>query len=151
MSKKSRLRARGATTSAGDRTATLRALRLAQEAASREAGTWGDMTVGEILHEESRSAFVQVWKGQRRPDPFDTQVARRATPRGPEWLAVVDWIAAEKSSGFGRRVVAWDLSAAEANRIAQARISELQSAGYTVINPAVAATRDDARPAGEVS
>jgi len=141
MSKKSRQRARAAIPGGGgankgaNKTENLRALRLAQEAASKEAGTWGDMTVGEILHEGSRSVFVQVWKGARRPDPFEVDGVRRAAPRGPDWLAVMAWIDAEKSDGFSRCIVAWDLSAPEARKIAESRIAAHRAAGYTVINP----------------
>jgi len=112
----------------------LRALRLANEAARREAGTWGEMAVGEILHDGSRSAFVQVWKGQRRPDPLEG--SRCTGVPADEWMAMVAWVNARKSIGFQKRIVAWDLSADEAKRVAQARIAELQAQGYTVINPA---------------
>lgn len=114
----------------------LRALRLANEAARREAGTWGEMTVGEILHDASHSAFVQVWKGQRRPDPLEGH--RCTGVPADEWSAMVAWVTARKSVGFQKKIVAWDLSPDEAKRVAQARIAELQAQGYTVINPAPA-------------
>jgi hypothetical protein len=119
-----------------DKTAGLRALRLAHEASSRSAGTWGEMTVGEIVHEISRSVFVQVWKGPRRPDPFEDGAARRDAPRGLDWTAMVSWVNARRSTEFSRRVVAWDVNAIEARKIAEARIAEHRAAGYTVINPA---------------
>ena len=118
------------------KTERLRALRLAHEASRREAGTWGDMTVGEIVHDASHSAVVQVWKGQRRPDPFEGR--RCAGVTADEWMALVAWVTAHKSVGFQKRIVAWDLSADEARRIAQTRIAEFQAQGYTVINPAAA-------------
>src|SRR3546814_5277407 len=52
----------------------LRALRLAHEATRREAGIWGEMTVGEILHQASRSVFMQVWKGQRRSEEHTSEL-----------------------------------------------------------------------------
>jgi hypothetical protein len=116
------------------KTERLRALRLAQEASRREAGTWGEMTVGEILHDASHSAVVQVWKGQRRPDPFEGK--RSVGVPADEWLALLAWVNARKAVGFQKRIVAWDLSADEARRIAQARTAELQAQGYTVVNPA---------------
>lgn len=117
------------------KTQRLCALRLAREAALKEAGTWGEMTVGEIVHEATRSVFVQLWKGQRRPDPLAEGAVRSAGVPMAEWTAVVAWVNARKSTGFRQRIVAWDLSADEARRIAEARIDELRAAGYTVINP----------------
>lgn len=120
------------------KTQRLCALRLAREAALKEAGTWGDMMVGEILHEASRSVFVQQWKGQRRPDPLAEGAVRAAGVSPAEWMAMIAWVNARRSTGFRQRIVAWDLSADEARRIAAARIAELRAAGYTVINPAAA-------------
>jgi hypothetical protein len=116
------------------KTERLRALRLAQEAARREAGIWGDMAVGEIVHDASHSAVVQVWKGQRRPDPFEGR--RTAGMPADEWLALLAWVNARKAIGFQQRIVAWDLSADEAKRVARTRVAELQAQGYTVLNPA---------------
>ena len=48
--------------------ANLRDLRLARDAAQRAAGTWGDMSVGEITHEPSGEVFVLSWKGREAPD-----------------------------------------------------------------------------------
>ena len=75
-------------------------------------------------------------------------MTRRSTFLG--LLAVVTWIAAENFSGFGRRILAWDLSASEARRVSQARITELRTEGYRVINPA-GVENHIALPAGEVS
>ena len=140
MAKKKKASGGAAAKSGAAKTENLRALRLAQEASSKEAGTWGEMTVGEIMHEDSRSAFVQLWKGSLRPDPFDDGLTRRPSPRGPEWPAVIAWVNARKAIGFSRRIVAWNLSAVEARKIVEARIATLMAAGYTVINP-VAATQ----------
>jgi hypothetical protein len=114
----------------------LRALRLEREATRREAGTWGEMTVGEILHQASRSVFMQVWKGQRRPDPFDEGGARRAGASAPAWSAMLAWIEERNSPDFRQRIVAWDLNAAEARKVVEARIAEHVAAGYSVTNPA---------------
>jgi hypothetical protein len=113
----------------------LRALRLAHEATRREAGIWGEMTVGEILHQASRSVFMQVWKGQRRPDPFEEGGARRAGASAVEWAAILEWIGERNSPDFSQRIVAWDLNAVEARKILQARIAEHEAAGYAVTNP----------------
>ena len=114
----------------------LRALRLEREAARREAGTWGEMTVGEILHQPSRSVFMQVWKGQRRPDPFEEGGARRAGASTAQWSAMLAWVEERNSPEFSQHIVAWDLSAAEARKVLETRIAEHQAAGYDVTNPA---------------
>src|SRR3546814_20154811 len=89
----------------------LRALRLAHEATRREAGIWGEMTVGEILHQASRSVFMQVWKGQRRPDPFEESGARRAGASDIEWAAVLAWIGERKPQDFSTHTVPPDRNA----------------------------------------
>lgn len=113
----------------------LRALRLAHEASRREAGTWGEVTVGEILHEASRSVFMQVWKGQRRPDPFSEGKPLRAGASAAEWSAMMAWVSERNSPDFSQRIIAWDLSAAEARKVLQTRIAEHEAAGYSVTNP----------------
>ena len=119
-----------------DKTERLRALRLAHEAASKEAGTWGEVTVGELRHEASRSVFVQVWKGPRRPEPGREGAVRRPGVSAEDWTAMTDWVVTFKTSGFSESVIAKNLSAAEARRIVRDRIAEHRAAGYRVINPA---------------
>src|SRR5438876_8525072 len=51
-----------------DKIERLRRQRLADEAARKSAGTWGDRMVGELQHAASGTVYVQVWKGSRRPD-----------------------------------------------------------------------------------
>lgn len=121
-----------------DKTQKLRALRLAHEAASKDAGTWGEVTVGELRHEASRSIFVQTWKGLHRPEPGREGAVRRPGVSAEDWTAMVNWVTALRALGFSETVVARNLSLAEARRIAQARIAEHQAAGYKVINPAAA-------------
>jgi hypothetical protein len=117
------------------KTEKLRALRLANEASRKAAGTWGEMMVGEITHEASKSVFVQVWKGRTRPDPFRQSSVRQAGVPAAEWLAMTGWVKARRSLGFSQSVVAWDISADEAHKIAKARIAERLSDGYAVKNP----------------
>ena len=125
------------TKSVADKTEALRALRLAKEAESRSAGTWGENSVGEILHEGSRSVFVQVWKGARRPDPFENRV-RRDLPRGNDWWAMIAWVNARDANDFVCRYVARNLTLAEARKVADARMGAHRAAGYTVVNPPAA-------------
>lgn len=117
------------------KTDKLRALRLAHEAARKEAGTWGEMTVGEIMHEATRSVFVQVWKGHNRPDPFRQRGARQIGIGATEWLAMTAWVNARRGEGFTNSVVAKDVTKEEAHKIAEARITHHDTEGYTVMNP----------------
>jgi hypothetical protein len=127
------------TKSVVNKTDALRALRLAREAESRKAGTWGENSVGEILHEGSRSVFVQVWKGARRPDPFETS-SRRDVPHGADWSAMIAWVNARDASMFVCRYVARNLTLAEARKVADARMATHRAGGYTVVNPAPASS-----------
>jgi hypothetical protein len=118
-----------------DKSERLRALRLAHEATQREAGVWGQMTVGEIVHQASNSVFMQLWRGQRRPNPFEEGGARRAGASSAEWAAMLEWIAERNTPEFSQRIIAWDLSAAEARKILKVRVEEHQAAGVHVTNP----------------
>jgi hypothetical protein len=115
---------------------TLRALRLENEAARKAAGTWGEMMVGEITHEATRSVFVQIWTGASRPDPFRERSTRQPGVPASEWLAITGWIKLHRALGFTQSVIARDMSAEEAQRIATDRIEGHVSGGYVVINPA---------------
>lgn len=121
------------------RTDKLRELRLADEAARKEAGTWGLMIVGEVVHAASRSVYVQVWKGARRPDVALAPSARAAGVPPEDWTGLAAWIKSTRGLGLTRNVVAWSLSKAEALRVKAARIDEHRAAGLTVINGAEAA------------
>jgi hypothetical protein len=114
----------------------LRALRLENEAARKAAGTWGEMMVGEITHEATSAVFVQSWKGANRPDPFRERPARQPGIPASEWLAITGWIKLRRAIGFTQSVLARDISAEEARRIALARIEERVTGGFIVINPA---------------
>lgn len=117
----------------------LRALRLADEAARKAAGTWGEMMVGEIVHESTRSVFVQVWKGASRPDPFSERRSRQVGVPATEWLAMTAWVKARRAMGFTQSVIARDMSADEAQKIAAALIEQHTSGGYVIMNPVGAA------------
>lgn len=118
------------------KTERLRALRLAHEAARKQAGTWGDMMVGEIVHEATRSVFVQVWKGPSRPDPFRQGAVRQAGIGPAEWSAITAWVNSRHADGFSKCVLARDMTKEEAQRVAEARIAQHVNKGYTVMNPA---------------
>lgn len=120
---------------AADRkTEKLRALRLAHEAARKDAGIWGDRSVGEIAHSETGSVYVQTWKGGRRPNPLEARSPQSAGVPAADWPVLAAWIADKDPDGFRRRVVAKDLNAAEAKKVKAARIEALRAAGEKVIN-----------------
>lgn len=116
------------------KTQKLRSLRMAAEAAGKEAGTWGDRTVGEIAHPATGSVYVQVWRGSRRPDPLSARSAQSASVSTADWQAIVGWNHKLRAEAFTRSVVAWNLSQTEAQRIKDARIQGHREAGQTVIN-----------------
>jgi hypothetical protein len=116
------------------KTERLRELRLADEAARRAAGTWGDVAVGEIFHAESGTVYVQVWKGERRPNPLGAVSPNAAGVPAADWPLIVAWVEARGSSGFSQRIVASHLSTVEARRVKVSRLQENHDAGMTVIN-----------------
>jgi hypothetical protein len=118
--------------------AKLRDLRLADDAARREAGTWGEMSVGEIAHEPTGEVFVLSWKGSKEPD-----LAKLYRTRLPE-LSIAEherlqaWLTHHRVPVFQRSLIGWSLSRAEAKRLKQARIAERKASGSQVINDAPA-------------
>lgn len=114
----------------------LKALRLNDEATRQAAGTWGEMTVGEIAHAPSGELFVYSWKGRQQPDleklPARRPTAKNATEHG----SLVAWLVGHKMAGFEFTLIGWNLSEIEASRMKQARISEHREAGRAIKNPA---------------
>jgi hypothetical protein len=116
------------------KTARLRDLRLANEAASREAGTWGDMSVGEITRDATGEVFVYHWKGNHSFDPEMLPIKRLSAITADEHQSLVAWLLKYRQVGFHHAIVAWNLSAAEAQRVKRVRIAELKAAGQVTIN-----------------
>ena len=116
-----------------DRSAKLRALRLAHEADRREAGAWGDLSVREVKHEPSGEVFVHYWKGKAAPK-FQ-KPARAPGLTAAEHAAYCDWVSRHAADEFRQSAVAWNLSKAEALRIKQERLAAHAAANLTVINP----------------
>jgi hypothetical protein len=116
------------------KTAKLRELRLADDAARRAAGTWGEMSVGEIAHEPTGEVFVLSWKGSKEPD-----LARLHRTRLPE-LSIAEherlqaWLVDRRMPVFQRSLVGWNLSRAEAKRLKEMRIAEHRARGSRVVN-----------------
>jgi hypothetical protein len=116
--------------------AKLRDLRLARDSARREAGTWGDMSVGEIAHEPTGEVFVLSWKGHKSPDLEAAHRSRLAELSIAEHERLRDWLARHHMPDFKQSLIGWSLSRDEAKRAKQARIEELRASGHEVINDA---------------
>jgi hypothetical protein len=113
----------------------LRDLRMADEAARKESGTWGELMVGEIVHSDTASVFVHVWKGPTRPDPVTAATARGAKLVPEDWLALVAWKESRGADEFSSRVVRWNLSEDEALRAKEELIATHRAAGLEIVNP----------------
>ena len=114
----------------------LRALRLNDEAARQAAGTWGEMSVGEITHRPSGEVFVYSWKGREAPDLEKLPGKRTTVKRADEHTQLTEWLLKHKMVGFEITLLAWNLSEAEAARLQQARLAEHVAAGLPVVNAA---------------
>jgi hypothetical protein len=116
----------------------LRALRLSDEAARQAAGTWGEMSVGEITHRPTGEVFVYSWKGREAPDLEKLPGKRTTVKRADEHAQLTEWLLKHKMEGFEITLLAWNLSEAEAARLQQARLAQQTAAGLAVINAAPA-------------
>jgi hypothetical protein len=116
----------------------LRALRLSDEAARQAAGTWGEMSVGEITHQPTGEVFVYSWKGREAPDLEKLPGKRTTVKRADEHAQLTEWLLKHKMEGFEITLLAWNLSEAEAAKLQQARVAEQTAAGLAVVNAAPA-------------
>jgi len=116
----------------------LRALRLSDEAARQAAGTWGEMSVGEITHRPTGEVFVYTWKGREAPDLEKLPGKRTTVKRAGEHAQLTEWLLKHKMEGFEITLLAWNLSEAEAAKLQQARLAEQTAAGLSVVNAAPA-------------
>jgi len=114
----------------------LRALRLSDEAARQAAGTWGEMSVGEITHRPTGEVFVYSWKGREAPDLEKLPGKRTTLRRADEHVQLTEWLLKHKLEGFEVTLLAWNLSEAEASKRQQARLAEHRAAGDPVVNAA---------------
>jgi hypothetical protein len=113
----------------------LRELREADEAQRRAQGTWGGYGVAEISHPESKSVFLLRCRGRDAPDLAKEVRARSALVPAEDHQALVEWIAKRPFADFRSRLVAWNLSEAEAKRVHKTRIAEARAGGMSVVNP----------------
>jgi hypothetical protein len=117
------------------KTRKLRELREADEAQRRSQGIWGAYSVAEIAHPESKSVFVLRCRGRDAPDLAKEAKTRSALVSPDDHQALVAWIAKRPFADFRSRLVAWNLSDAEAKRIHKRRIEEARGSGMSVVNP----------------
>jgi len=118
------------------KTARLRELRLTDGAARRAAGTWGDMSVGEIAHEPTGEVFVLSWRGGKEPDLTRLHRSRLPDLSAAEHERLQAWLVHHRMPVFQRSLIGWNLSRAEATRVKEARIAELKAGGSLVVNDA---------------
>ncbi len=116
-----------------DKIERLRALRLNDEAARQAAGTWGEMSVGEIRHRPSGEVFLYVWKGRALPELEKLPGKRPSMKDAPQHNRLVAWMMGHKMSGFEMTLIGWTLSEAAAQALREKRGAELEAKGSTVI------------------
>jgi hypothetical protein len=116
--------------------ARLRELRLANDAARREAGTFGDISLIEILHEPSGDVFVLYRKGGMVPDLARLQRSRTPGMSQAEHERLQAWLSQYEVPTLKQAHLGWNLSLVEAKRAKQARIDAQKTAGHRVVNDA---------------
>ena len=111
----------------------LRNRRMAHEEAQKAAGLWGEMSVG--LIERNGTTFVHMWKGVSLTDVFKLAAKRPKEISKPDHEALCAWLKAGRYEGFKHSISAWNVNAAEAERIKLEIISRLAADGGRVVNP----------------
>ncbi len=109
--------------------------RMAHEEAQKAAGVWGEMSVG--LIERNGTTFVHMWKGVSLTDVFKLAAKRPREISKPDHEALCAWLKAGRYEGFKHSISAWNVNAAEAERIKLEIISRLATDGGRVVNPPV--------------
>jgi hypothetical protein len=108
--------------------------RMLQEQAKKDAGIWGEMSVGIV--EKNDAAFVHVWKGVGETSVHRMAAKRPKETSKAEHEALCLWLKAGGYDGFKHRISAWNVNAEEAARVKQTVIAELAAVGTKVVNPA---------------
>lgn len=108
--------------------------RMAQEQAKKDAGIWGDMSVGTV--EKNDAAFVHIWKGVSENSVHRLAAKRPKETSKAEHEALCLWLKAGGYDGFKHKISAWNVNAEEAAAVKKRVLLELAEAGVRVINPA---------------
>ena len=112
----------------------LRNQRMAQEQAKKDAGIWGEMSVGIV--EKNDAAFVHIWKGVAENSVHRLAAKRPKETSKAEHEALCLWLKAGGYDGFKHKISAWNVNAEEAAAVKKRVLLELAEAGVRVINPA---------------
>jgi hypothetical protein len=107
--------------------------RMAQEQAKKDAGTFGELSIGVIEH--GSGVFVYTYKGVAESSMHRLAAKRPKEISKPDHEALCLWLKAGGYDGFKHRIAAWNLSADEAARVKQATVEDLTGAGARVVNP----------------
>jgi hypothetical protein len=118
-------------TTARDR---LRQQRLAHEQAQKDAGVWGDIAVGEITRDNK--VFLHHWKGHASPGLYALAAKRPREMTAPEHEALVAWLKSGAYEGFAQKLVAWNITEAEALRVKAEHLARHRENGLDPVNPA---------------
>ncbi len=108
--------------------------RMAQEQAKKDAGIWGEMSVGIV--EKNDAAFVHIWKGVSENSVHRLAAKRPKETSKAEHEALCLWLKAGGYDGFKHKISAWNVNAEEAASVKKRVLAELTEAGMRVVNPA---------------
>ena len=107
--------------------------RMAQEQAKKDAGIWGEMSVGVV--EKNDAAFVHIWKGVSENSVHRLAAKRPKETSKAEHEALCLWLKAGGYDGFKHKISAWNVNAEEALLVKKRVLAELAEAGVRVVNP----------------
>ena len=107
--------------------------RMAQEQAKKDAGIWGEMSVGVV--EKNDAAFVHIWKGVSENSVHRLAAKRPKETSKAEHEALCLWLKAGGYDGFKHKISAWNVNAEEAVLVKKRVLAELADAGVRVVNP----------------
>jgi hypothetical protein len=110
----------------------LRNKRLAHEQSQKDAGLWGDMSVGVI--ERNDAVFVHIWKGTTTGNVYKLSVKRPKEISKTDHEALCAWLKAGRYEGFIQSLSAWNVTPAEAERIKLELLSGLSAKGKRIVN-----------------
>lgn len=116
--------------------AKLRELRLANDVARREAGTWGELSVREIAHGPTGEVFVFISRGRDELDLIKLSRMRAPDLSIAEHARLKEWLADRAPPDLVQTLIGWNLSRAEAARMKEVRIAEHKTDGRSVVNDA---------------
>jgi hypothetical protein len=115
-----------------DRIESLRNKRMLEEQAKKDAGIWGEVSVGVI--ERADAAFVLTWKGAQHTDMFKLAAKKPKEVSAADYEALCAWLKAGRYADFKSIISAWNVSADEADRLKKEMIAALPERGLRAVN-----------------